>query len=315
MSLRKTLSIVCTVYYSSPSLPELFSELEQLELSLGERNVALDLIFVDDGSGDDSYARLLEFRERRPQTKVVKHARNFGAIEAARSGFPLVEGDCFLILASDLQDPPQQILAMVDEWLKGSKFVISVRKSREDPLATTMFAQLYYIALTRFVVPDFPKSGFDLMLLDRIMLPYMTQSVRHFNHNVFAYWLGFTPTVLEYDRRVRKYGRSRWTFRKKFNYFIDTIAGFSVAPLRMFSLFGIVVALLSFLYGAWMALGALLGLSDVPGFATVIVLLCFFSGMNMIMLGIIGEYIWRIFDATSNRPQAVIESIHTSENH
>ena len=309
-SARKTLSIVSTVYYSADSLLPLFAELQQLEQDLAAHDMALELIFVDDGSGDASFGELMKIKAARPATKVIKHARNFGAVAAAKTGFKFVTGDCFIILASDLQDPPAQILKMVEHWRRGAKFVISVRAQRVDPPLTRMTAAIFYFLLDRFVMPGYPRGGFDLMLMDKDLLPFMVASANHVNPTVYAYWLGFTPTVLEYVRRERKFGRSRWTFLKKLNYFIDTITGFSVAPIRFFSLLGCVIALLSFLYGLDIIIGTFLGFINVQGFATLVTLISFFSGMIMIMLGVIGEYLWRIFDATTRKPESVIDEIH-----
>lgn len=308
-SSRKLLSIVVPVYYNAESIPELQSELRQLEAQLDSRGVDLELIFVNDGSGDQSLAKLLEFKAARPATKVVNLSRNFGAVAASKTGFGFVTGDAFTIIAADLQDPPEQIVAMVERWLAGAKFVISVRASRQDPAVTKLFAWLYYRIVDWMVVKNYPDGGFDLMLLDRAMLQYMIGSTKSTNPNMYAFWLGFTPVKLPYHRRARRHGRSRWTFAKKLKFLVDTVSGFSVTPLRVISLFGIGVALASFVYGASVAISALLGNVPVRGFATLAALISFFSGLILFMLGALGEYLWRVFDAVNNKPEAVIEDV------
>ena len=304
---RKTLSLVIPVYFNAASLPFLFNEIKNLEQELATRGLELELIFVNDGSGDNSLEELLKIKAERPATKIISLSRNFGGLAAAKTGFKFVTGDAFIILAADLQDPPEQILPMVEQWRAGHKFVVAARTRREDPLATRMFAWLYYQLLDWLVIRGYPKGGYDLMLMDKAMLPYMANSTIHTNPNLYAYWLGFRPVMLPYQRRKRFHGRSRWTFAKKLRFFANSISGFSVVPIRVVSLFGVVVALASFLYGANILIAALLGRTDIRGFATLAILISFFSGLILLMLGMLGEYLWRVFDAVSNKPESVID--------
>jgi dolichol-phosphate mannosyltransferase len=304
---ERKLSVVIPVYYNAASLPELLAELKELERELNERRLALELIFVNDGSGDDSLEELLKIKKARSATKIINLTRNFGSVAASKTGFKFVTGDAFVILAADLQDPTSQVLRMADEWLAGCKFVISVRASRKDPMLTRLFARLYYRILDWMVVRGYPQGGFDLMLMDKVMLPYMATSVKSTNPMVYAYWLGFQPKVLRYARRERRHGRSRFTFRKKLSLLLDTFTGFSVTPIRALSAFGLVVALVSFLYGLNLVVATLAGHVEIRGFTTLAVLISFFSGLILIMLGTIGEYLWRVFDAVSNKPESVID--------
>lgn len=306
----KTLSIVVPVYYNEQSLPHLCEELQHLEPQLAERGLGLQVIFVDDGSGDGSLRELLEIKRRRPETTVVKLTRNFGAVHASKTGFRFVTGDCFMILAADLQDPPELILDMVREWQAGSKYVICSRQDREDPPLTKFYAAIYYRLLRLFVTKNYPEGGYDLALMDQALLPYLRDSSKNINTPLFAYWLGFKPTVLTYRRRKRRYGRSRWTFTKKLKFFLDSLLGFSIVPIRMISFLGLAVSLLSFIYGSVVAINALRGVSDVQGFPTIVALLSFLLGLIIVMLGVIGEYIWRIFDEVNKRPETVIDDIY-----
>ncbi len=306
----KKISVVVPVYYNEGSLPHLFTELRAVEERLRQRDLELELIFVDDGSGDNSYGELLKIKEQRPDTRVVKLSRNFGAVHASKTGLQFVTGDCFLVLAADLQDPPELILEMVERWEKGSKFVICVRKKRADPGLTKFFARLYYRLLRLTVVKDYPDGGYDLALMDRALLPHLQASSKNINPNVFAFWLGFKPDCIHYERRQRRHGKSRWTFTKKLKFFLDTMLGFSIVPLRTISVIGLVVALCSGTYGLSVVCHALLGDSEVPGFATLAALICFLLGLMICMLGVVGEYLWRIFDEINKRPEAVIDEIH-----
>lgn len=306
----KTLSVVVPVYFNEGSLPHLFRELLDVERRLLDLGVGLELIFVDDGSGDGSYAELVKIKAERPATRVVKLSRNFGAVHASKTGLQFVTGDCFLVLAADLQDPPELILDMVGRWQAGSKFVTCVREKRADPPLSTLFARLYYRLLRAIVVPDYPDGGYDLALMDRVMLPHMQASGKNINPNVFAFWLGFKPDVIPYERRKRVHGKSRWTFRKKVKFFLDTLLGFSIVPLRLISLTGLVVSALSLAFVGFVVVNGLLGRYDVPGFATLASIISFLLGLVICMLGVIGEYLWRIFDEINRRPEAVIEEVH-----
>ncbi|MFY9822081.1 MAG: glycosyltransferase family 2 protein [Thermoanaerobaculia bacterium] len=307
--MNETLSVVVPVYYNEHSLPALFDTLLKVEAGLLEKGIGLELIFVDDGSRDGSLAVLRELKQRRPATKVVKLTRNFGAVHASKTGFRFVTGDCFMILAADLQDPPELILEMADRWRQGAKFVVCVREDREDSALSVLFSRLYYRLVRWFVVRDYPPAGYDVALMSRDLLPYMLDSSKNVNTALFAYWLGFEPVKIRYTRRKRLHGKSRWTFLKRVKFFLDSILGFSIVPIRLMSLFGAFVALVSFGYGSVIAINALRGISDVPGFPTLVVILSFLLGIVIMMLGIIGEYLWRIFDEVSRKPEAVIDEV------
>jgi dolichol-phosphate mannosyltransferase len=306
----KKLSIVIPVYFNAPSLPVLHEELLKLERSLAERGVALELIFVDDGSGDDSMRKLLEIKRKTPSVKLIRLTRNFGAVHASKTGFSFVTGDCFMILAADLQDPPELALEMVDRWLAGSKFIICERITRDDPFVSKFFAKIYYRLLKLLVMRDFPEGGYDMGLMDKTMLPHLVNSSKNMHTPLLAYWLGYKPDVIHYHRRPRLHGKSRWTFGKKVKSFLDVMLGFSVTPIRAISAFGTLISIGGFLYGCSVLIGALLFNNSVRGFPTLVALITFLLGIIILMLGVIGEYMWRIFDETNKRPEAVIDEIY-----
>lgn len=305
--MNKRLSIVVPVYFNAPSLPQLFAELNQLERDLATRSVDLELIFVDDGSRDDSLARILEFRESRPATRVVKLTRNFGAVHCSKTGMKFVTGDAFMVLAADLQDPPSLVPEMVDRWLGGARFVICERITRDDPLLSKVYSRIFYKLIRTFVLKDYPDGGYDMALMDKVFLPHLQHSAKSVFTPLLAYWLGYAPEVIHYHRRAREHGRSMWTFAKKFGAFLDVMLGFSIRPIRAISGAGLVVAVGSFAYGGMVVIDALLHGSPVAGFPTVVALITFLLGLIIIMLGILGEYLWRIFDETNKRPETVID--------
>ncbi len=306
----KTVSVVVPVYYNAESLPLLFVELQKVEEQLHERDCAMELIFVDDGSGDDSMIELMKIKNQRPDTRVVKLARNFGAVHSSKVGLNYITGDCFMWLAADLQDPPELVVEMTDQWLNGSKFVIALRESRVDPPLTTLFANLYHWLVKAMISKDYPKGGFDIALMDAALVPHIRDSSKNINTTLLAYWLGHKPATVHYERRERQHGKSRWTFAKKLTYFIDSILGFSVLPIRIISLIGFIVSLLSFAYGAYVVIPAIFGYRDVAGFPSLVALISFLLGLIIIILGIIGEYVWRIFDEVTKRPEVVVDEVY-----
>jgi glycosyltransferase involved in cell wall biosynthesis len=270
----------------------------------------MELLFVDDGSGDHSMVELMKIKHLRPDTRVVKLTRNFGEVHACKVGLNYVTGDCLMWLAADLQDPPKLVVDMTDQWLAGSKFVIALRTRRVDPPPTRFFAAIYHWLVKVFISKDYPKGGFDRVLLDAALIPYIRDSSKNINTSLLAYWLGYEPAIVFYDRGKREHGKSRWTLTKKITYFIDSILGFSVLPIRVISLIGFIVSLLSFGYGFYTVLDTIFGYREVPGFTTLVAMISFLLGVVMIILGIVGEYVWRIFDEVTKRPDFYQTSAH-----
>ncbi len=306
----KTVSIVIPVYFNEESLPHLFEELQDVEQQLLKDNIVLELIFVDDGSGDGSFSELLRIKHARPATKVVKLTRNFGAVHAFKCGLSFVTGDCFMVFAADLQNPPKMIPKMIQKWCAGSKFTICVRTSRDDPIASKMYAAFFYQLLKVIGIKNYPDGGYDMALMDKALLPYLLTSSKNAYTHLLIHWLGFKPEVIHYHRPMRIHGKSRWTFAKKFKVFLDVMLGFSVTPIRMISALGAIVSLLSFVYGSIVVISAFIEGNPVAGFPTVVALLTWLLGLIILMLGVIGEYLWRIFDETNLRPEVVIEEVH-----
>ena len=306
----KTLSVVVPVYCNAASLPELHREFVAIEPALAELGLALRLIFVDDGSTDDSLAALMRIKAARPDATVVKLTRNFGAIAALKTGLDYVEGDCFTFIAADLQDPVDRIVEMAEHWRRGAKLVLLARRRREDAASARAFAWLYYRMVRMILFRDFPERGFDVAFMDKAVLRHLKASGKNVNPSLLAYYLGYKPVILHYDRAPRRHGRSMWSFGKRLKYFLDSILGFSITPLRTVSAMGLLVALASGLYAVVMVVSVLLYGSPDPGFPTLAVLVSFLTGMNLFVTGVVGEYVWRVFDEVNKRPEAVIDEVY-----
>ena len=309
----KKLSIVIPVYFNEGALPALEKSLADLEAQLQAKDIALELIFVNDGSRDASLEILKTIQSRRPETIVLNHLANRGSMAAIKTGLMRATGDCFTYLAADLQDPPDMLLEMVDEWRNGERFVIRTRASRTDPALTRFLAWINYKLVRLLVMPTYPSGGFDMAIMDKVFLPHLLRCGHNKNLAMFAWSLGIPAKILTYHRREREHGKSMWTFRKKVNYFIDSSIGFSVKPMRLASAIGFVIAMVCFLYTVVVVGGKLLGLIEAPGFTTLAALLGFLNGCLFIFLGLLGEYIWRIYQEMDRHADAVVEEIFPQE--
>ena len=302
-------SIVIPVYFNEESLDDLFQELKILEFDLNKINFLLELIFVDDGSGDNSLYKLIEFKSFRPDTKIIKLTRNFGTYLACKEGLRHVTGDCFVILSADLQDPPSLIVEMVQRWKEGNKFIVCARKTRKDPFIKKLFARITYLLIRKFVISYYPKYGFDLSLLDSTALVHIVNSSKAIFYPVHFYWLGYKPDIIFYDRKLRKHGKSMWTFYKNVNSALDILLGFTSKFTQFVTAFGLTISLLSFLWGLRLIISALTGNIPVPGYASIVVIMSFFFGLIIFYLSIILEYLWRIYGDINKRSDVIVENI------
>lgn len=306
----KSFSIVVPIYFNEQNLTDTIPQLLGLADKLAEYR--LELIFVDDGSGDRSLDILLDFQAKYPQTiKVIKLTRNFGSMPAIQAGFTVATGDCVGMISADLQDPPELFLEMLGHWEKGTKAVFAVRQDREEPFFQKMFSNTYYSLVRRFAVPGYPTGGFDFFLVDRQIVAEINR-IREKNTNLMTlvYWLGFKPILIPYVRRARAKGKSRWTLRKKLKLFVDTFVAFTFFPIRTLSVIGFIVALSSFGYGAFILLYWLLFGIDVKGWVPTMLIITFATGLQMTMLGVLGEYLWRTLDEVRGRPNFVIDQVY-----
>lgn len=307
----KTFSIVIPVYYNESNLPETIPQL--LSLADALHNYHLELVFVEDGSGDNSLKILIDYQKQYSATiKVVKLTRNFGSMLAIQAGCSVASGDCIGMIAADLQDPPELFLDMIEHWERGNKAIFAVRQDREESFSQKLFANIYYSLIRKLAIQDYPPGGFDFFLVDRQVISEINQ-IQEKNTNLMTliFWLGFKPVLLPYVRRQRKKGKSRWTLTKKIKLFMDTFVSFTFFPVRALSVLGITMALLSFLYGLSVFSFWFFGNIEVKGYVPTMLVITFASGLQMSMLGVLGEYLWRILDEVRHRPSFVIDQIYS----
>lgn len=303
------ISVVIPVYYNADVLKETHSTLTSV---LAEHSAKFDyeIIFVDDGSKDASYRVMQEIATTDPKSKLVKLSKNHGAYVAILSGMNYASGDAVVFLAADLQDPPELIPQMYDEWVKGSKrdLVLCVRQSRSDPFFSKMFSAAFYKIFRALVLPEYPKTGFDLCMINKQQAKILVDMDEKNSHlTVQIIWLGFGRRFLNYHRRERKHGKSRWSFFKRLKLAFDTFFGFSARPLRIASFIGMLTWVPAFLLALYIILRKIIFDAPLFGVPALIASIFVTGGLILLSIGIVGEYLWRNFDATRKRPTFIVE--------
>lgn len=304
----KLVSVVVPVYRNAESLPQLYTELIDVATN---RFPACDLeiVFVDDGSDDDSWAVICALREKDPR-RISAHrlSRNFGQLSAMVAGYRLARGDALVSISADLQDPTELIGDMVDRWLAGDDIVIANRAGRSDgALAATTSRIAYWYA--RRYTPGIPEGGFDYFLMDRRAIDLLLQFKGRFRFlQGDLLWLGLPTSFIPYVRRVRPHGKSGYSFVKRLSNFTDLVIDSSYGLIKLMSRLGFVVAVLGFLYLITVVVDWMAGGTPFKGWAPIMVTLLLLLGFMMMMLGIVGEYLWRIYDQVRERPMHVVYS-------
>jgi dolichol-phosphate mannosyltransferase len=310
---NKTFSIVVPIYHNELNIPYTLPRLRNLETLL--LRYRFEFVFIDDGSRDRSLQLLLEEQKKDPRIKIIKLSRNFGSVSAVQAGLNYTTGDCVGIIGADLQDPPELFVEMVKKWEGGKKVVIATREERADPFFQKLFSNTYYYFMEKFALDDYPRGGFDFVLIDKQIVEEL-KAISEKNTNIMSliFWMGHNREILSYVRSKRQHGKSMWSFAKKLKHFIDSFVSFSYIPIRFMSFSGIVVAFLSFIYGIVVIVSHFFGNIPIKGWASLIAFISFLLGMIMVMLGVIGEYLWRILDETRNRPSYIIDEILIKKN-
>ena len=304
-NMTKKVSVVVPVYFNALSLPELLNRLDNLNSELLGINLELEVVAVDDGSKDNSFEILVELSKKYSFLNAFQLTKNFGEATASKFGLRKITGDAFSVLAADLQDPPELIFEMAKTWLDGNSYVICERTKRNDPIFSKFLANLYYKFLTKFIMPTYPKKGFDLFLMDTKYLPVIIESSKSSSIPLILSWIGIEPLKIGYVRQTREHGKSTWTILKRINLLLDVLFSFSRKPIRIVSSIGAVTALAGLIYGISVIIERLNGTTGSQGTASLIALVSFTSGLVLLTLGIIAEYIWRIWDEVNNRPDGI----------
>jgi len=308
----KKISILIPCFNEEQSLPLLYPELVKLMDSLP--GYEWEVLFVNDGSLDGTLDLLRQYSKQDSRINYVSLSRNFGKEAAMLAGFDYVTGDCMVIIDADLQDPPELIPEMVKWWEQGYEDVYAKRKSRgRESWLRKRLSMLFYRMLQSSSRFDVLQNVGDFRLLDRRCinaLKRMRESERY-TKGMFS-WIGFKKKEIEFDRGNRQAGKSAWSYRQLFSLAIDGITSFSSLPLRISTIAGFFISLLAFIYMMVVFIRALIWGNPVQGYPSLLVIILFLGGIQLLSLGIIGEYIGRIYNETKNRPDYIIDE-HNNE--
>lgn len=299
-------SIVVPCYNEEQALERFFTEVNAVLATL---DVDWEVIAVDDGSRDNTLQGLLEIARQDSRIKVLALSRNFGKEAALTAGLDAAEGDVVVPMDVDLQDPPSLLGEMLERWREGYDVVYGVRVSRTtDSAMKRLTAKKFYWLYNKLTTVRIPSNAGDFRLMDyRVVerlreLPERTR----FMKGLFA-WLGFKSTSVEYARPARAEGETSWNYWKLWNFALDGLTSFSTVPLRVWTYIGVGVSLVSFIYAVFLILRTMIVGVDVPGYASLMVVMLFLGGIQLISLGVIGEYLGRVFVEVKQRPVYLVD--------
>jgi dolichol-phosphate mannosyltransferase len=300
-----TLSFVIPVFRNERAVTLTYQKLR----AMAEKDLpryTREFVFVDDGSDDDSLNELLQLRAGDPTVRIVSFTRNFGQMAAIQAGLKTATGDLVLHLSADLQDPVELIPQLVREFEAGNELVVAYRQAREDKVSARLTSRIFY-GIVRLSFPQIPPGGFDYVLMGRRVVDSFNQlEVRNRFFQGDLLWLGYKTTFVPYTRAKREIGRSQYNFWKRLKNSLDAILDSSYLPIRFISLVGVLTAFLGFAYALNIIYYRFMHGSPFPGWAPIMVIILVIGGLLMVMLGIIGEYIWRIYDEVRRKPNYVV---------
>jgi len=305
-------SVVVPCYNEAAVLEELY---RRLSAAADDWEVALEVVLVDDGSEDSTWDTMTEIRQGDPRWKLVRLSRNFGHQAAVSAGLQYASGDAVVVMDADLQDPPEQIQRFLAKWKEGYEVVYAVRRHRKEGFLKRLAYKGFYRLLSTLSPHDIPLDSGDFCLMDRTVVNLINRmpEKNRFVRGLRA-WTGFRQTGIEYKRQERAAGAPKYTVSDLVALALDGIFSFSVVPLRLVTALGLFVSVVAFLgigftfaqriFSDWFAQ---FGLAPVPGYATTVISILFIGGVQLVSLGIIGEYVGRIYDETKRRPTWIVK--------
>ena len=295
------LSAVVPMYNEEKNIDVFFSRVFSV---LEKLTPEYEIICVNDGSTDTTLEKLLEYHQKNSSVKIINLSRNFGKERALTAGLDYAKGDVVIPIDADLQDPPELIEELVHKWREGYDVVYATRRVRRgESLVRRAITALFYILLNKVSEIPIPRNTGDFRLLDKQVVKALCQlpETGRFMKGLFS-WVGFRQTAVLYDRQPRYAGKSSWNYWKLWNFALDGFTSFSFLPLRIWSYVGIIISLLAIIFAGILIVSVLVKGIDVPGYASLMVVMLFLGGIVLIGLGIQGEYIGRLFNEVKKRP-------------
>jgi glycosyltransferase involved in cell wall biosynthesis len=308
--MKKKISYIFPIYNETDNIDLLYMTLDKLLLTR-KKDFDFEIIFVNDGSKDDSLDKLIAIQKKDSRVSVINFARNFGHQLAVTAGLDYATGDAVIIMDSDMQDPPKVSFELIDKWQEGYDVVYAQRRTRQDSAFKKLTASGFYWLLRRVAEIDIPPNTGDFRLLSRRVVDAIGQFKEHnrFLRGLVSY-TGFRQVALPFDRDERHAGESNYPLKKMIKFAGDGIFGFSWAPIKLISRLGYVISSLSFLGIVYVITLKLFDPSDaVPGWTFTSAAVLFIGGIQLVMLGVLGNYIGRIYTEAQNRPLYIVESI------
>ncbi len=312
--MKKIVSYVFPIYNEEGNIPLLYETVTSLIKERG-KNYDFEIVFVNDGSRDNSLQLLQDLQKRDDRVVVINFARNFGHQIAVTAGIDHAKGDAIIIMDSDMQDPPLVSFDLIDKWKEGFDVVYAQRRTRKDTYFKKLTAHWYYIVLKKLANIDIPRNTGDFRLIDRRVADALAQFKEHnrFLRGLVSY-VGFKQVAVQFDRDERHAGETGYPLKKMVQFASDGIFGFSSTPLMLISRVGFFISGLSFLGIIYALIVKFSSHNTVPGWTFTVIAILFIGGIQLIMLGILGNYIGRIYTETQQRPLYFIESIKRKEN-
>ncbi|MFC2427635.1 MAG: glycosyltransferase family 2 protein [Campylobacter sp.] len=301
-----TISIIAPCYNEEETIEPFLRRIEEI---LTQINEPYEIVFINDGSRDNTLNVLLNAKQNFKNIRIINFSRNFGKEAALTAGLDKARGEATIPIDVDLQDPPELIKDLVAKWREGYDVVLAKRADRtSDSFAKRVSADLFYKLNGKISNVDIPNNVGDFRLMSKRVVEALKQlpENQRFMKGLFA-WVGFKTTVIEYVREKREAGQSSFNGWKLWNFALDGITSFSTLPLRIWLYIGALVSFLSFLYGSFIILKTLIFGVDLPGYASLAVIMLFLGGIQLIGIGILGEYIGRIYSESKQRPSYIIE--------
>lgn len=300
------LSLVAPMYNESEVIDAFFNAVIPI---LNELAPHWEIVCVNDGSRDDTLTKLKGWHTREPRIKILNFSRNFGKEAGTTAGIDYTTGKAVIPIDADLQDPPELIRAMVEKWREGFKVVLATRSDRrEDDWFKRHSALTFYRLISAMSEVSIPQNTGDYRLMDRQVVEALKKLPERtrFMKGIFA-WLGFSTTTIYFERPQRFAGTTSWSFWKLWKLALDGIFSFTTLPLQVWTYLGAGISLLTFIYGSFLILRTLLVGTTVPGYASTMVAILFLGGIQLISLGVIGEYVGRIYREVKGRPIYIVE--------
>lgn len=302
------LSIVIPVYFNEGNLFLLYDDIK--EKVLDKLNCEYEIVMVNDGSTDGSYSEMLKIAEKDKNIVLVNLSRNFGEHKATLAGLAHCTGTVAVRKAADLQEPSEMILEMYDKYIEGNKVVLAVRADREEGLSQKMFSSIYCGMMRKFALANMPKGGFDTFMISRQVIDILvTIGEKNAPVTEQILWTGFDSAKVYYVRKKREIGKSGWTFSKKVKLAIDSLLSFSYFPVRLISGVGFAFFGAAIIWAIILVIQKIIGYIDVPGYTTLAIIMLLGFGIVMVSMGVLGEYIWRMFDEIRKKPLYVVDEV------